>query len=244
MDDLRAQSYAYLTDIELMFYVMTGCWCTMVALAAYWPNSMEAQSGTGVTAAVWLSTTILWSIAGAIALIGIMAYFILRQQFYSYMSWVLTEAGPRLHDALPAHSRVPLLWQMKKPGSGLLGKKQPFALFYVEQRYIQTCLALGINPSPFSWQIAGQLMMILAAFLLIVVLAVGDAAYPTTSKLPDIFAWARPLMPYLQLLVLGLAVTMQGGSTIWIASRYARVNAILDDHDAMAYAIQNSRSNG
>jgi hypothetical protein len=242
MDELREKGYAYLKDIELMFYVMTGCVCLMLALTTYWPISDETPQVTEQMAPSLLPSIVIWAVAGLIALLGIIVYFILRQHSYSYISWMMTEAGPRLQEPLPAYLRVPLLWRIRKQGSGLLSKKQPYALFLTEQRYVQTCLAMGVDPSQRPWQIASLVLLNLGAVLFVVLVAVGEATQPSSSKLPDIFAWARPLMPFLQLLVLGVAITLQGGFAIWTAQRYGRINAILDNRDAMAYAMRNTQT--
>jgi hypothetical protein len=243
MDELREKGYAYLRELDLVFYIMTGAVCLMTAMGTSGPVPDGTQRGSEPIAAVHLSTTVIWIIAGVIALIGIMAYFILRQRVYSYISWVLTEAGPRLQEPLPAFLHVPWLWRLSKRGSGK-NNKLPLPISLTVQRYVQTCSAMGIDPGLRSLQIAGLVISILFGLLIVVAFVATEAISPDSSRTRALFAWALPLAPILQLLVLGFCITMQGAFAIMIATSYGRINAILDNRDAMAYAMRNSQTGG
>jgi len=243
MDELREQGYAYLKERELISYIGFGLWGIMFAGIAYRPISDETQHGSEQMTAVVLSTPVIWIIAGAIALIGFMAYIILRQHVYSYISWVLTETGPRLQEPLPSYLRVPWLWRIGKPGSGTKNKL-PLPIYLTVQRYVQTCIAMGIDPGLRSPQIAGPVIAVLAWILMVAVFVATEAISPDSSRARAMFAWALPLAPIQQLLWLGFCIVMQGAFAIMTATSYGRITALLDDRNAMAYAMQDARTGG
>jgi hypothetical protein len=237
MDEIKHQCAAYLHELEVNFYILTA----MLGLApAGWTYLTGTDGLLPLPHAVktcTLSAPFALSIGAALAVLGCWVYLALRQHYYAHCAWVIEEASPHLNEALPAYLRVPLLWGMKRPAPSK-NTKLPFSLAMAEWRFVRTCAALGLEPSPRQSDIAGFVLSLIAGILIIPVVAIFGLLEAKSPGSTDLYAWTLWLSPIIQPILFGLAFTLPGSLAIMIARRYGRCNALLDNRTAMAYVMQ------